>query len=103
MIIYSVTSSVMIPREQEWVKWMAETHIPEMMDTGFFTEFHFSKLLDPQPEGGVSTYNVQYMLDNFSDYHYYITQKAPILREKHKEAFGAHVVSFRTVLKRMET
>lgn len=82
---------------------MQEKHIPDVMATGYFSDFDFNKLLDPQPEGGTSTYNVQYYLDSFSDYHYYITEKAPALREEHEKEFGKHSVSFRTVLKRMDT
>ena len=102
MIIYSVTTSVLSAKEGEWVEWMQEKHIPKVMATGYFTGFHFNKLLDPQPEPGTATYNVQYTLASFSDYHYYVTKDAPALREDHESRFGKQALSFRTVLKNLD-
>lgn len=101
MIIYSVTTSVLSTHEEQWVEWMQEKHIPEVMATGYFTGFQFNKLLDPQPEAGTATYNVQYTLASFSDYHYYVTKEAPALRQDHEERFGKQALSFRTVLKKL--
>jgi hypothetical protein len=103
MIVYSITTSVVLSREQEWVEWMQEKHIPDCMSTGYFLDFNFQKLLDPQPEPGSATYNVQYILGSFSDYHYYIKEEAPALRQAHEDQFGPHALSFRTVLKRIES
>jgi len=101
MVIYSVTTSVLKPREEEWVTWMHETHIPDVMKTGYFTDFHFLKLLDPQPEPGTATYNVQYILESLTDFHHYTTKAAPLLRQDHEERFGKQALSFRTVLREM--
>ncbi|MEM9983876.1 MAG: DUF4286 family protein [Bacteroidota bacterium] len=101
MVVYSVTTSVMYQREEEWVKWMKEEHIPQVLATGYFTGHEFHKLVDPQPEAGAATYNVQYLMESFTDYHHYQEKAAPALRKDHEEAFGKSVLSFRTVLKRI--
>ena len=37
MIIYNITVSIIDQNiHQNWLKWMKEIHIPEVMDTGFF-------------------------------------------------------------------
>lgn len=101
MIVYSITTSVLREREEEWLNWMHGTHIPDVMATGYFTEYHFHKLLNPAPEPAAVTYNVQYMMESLTDYHHYTTKEAPALREQAEDEFGKDAVSFRTVLRRV--
>jgi hypothetical protein len=100
MIVYSVTTSVLKQREEDWLTWIHGTHIPDVMATGYFKAYHFHKLLDPTPEPGSATYNVQYLLESLTDYHHYTTKEAPALREASEAAFGKHALTFRTVLRR---
>ena len=53
MIIYSVTVSVDEDVHEEWVSWMKQTHIPDVMATGFFVENRFAKVLLAKDEGGI--------------------------------------------------
>ena len=43
MIIYNVTINVENDTHDTWFKWMKETHIPDVMSTGMFLDFNFSK------------------------------------------------------------
>ena len=45
MIIYNVTCNVENEILQEWLQWMLEIHIPDVMQTGFFLEANFSFLV----------------------------------------------------------
>ena len=46
MIIYNVTVSLVDQSiHQDWLKWMKEIHIPEVMDTGFFLDNKICRLL----------------------------------------------------------
>ena len=56
MYIYNVTVTLEESIHDEWVKWMKETHIPDVMRTGYFTENKFCKLLVEEKE---TTYAVQ--------------------------------------------
>jgi len=38
MILYNVTVKIMKPLEAEWLKWMKEVHIPDVINTGLFGE-----------------------------------------------------------------
>ncbi|MBT6516091.1 MAG: DUF4286 family protein, partial [Crocinitomicaceae bacterium] len=38
MIVYSVTVKVNQEIEENWLRWMKEVHIPDVMATGFFLE-----------------------------------------------------------------
>ena len=59
MILYNVTVNIDNDVREEWLQWMKETHIPEMMDTGLFLESRLSRIL-AEEEGG-SSYEVQYV------------------------------------------
>jgi hypothetical protein len=36
MILYNVTVSIDESVEKEWLQWMKEVHIPDVMNTGLF-------------------------------------------------------------------
>ena len=50
MIVYNVTCNVGSHLAEEWLKWMQEEHIPEVMQTGCFTECKILKLLTEAPD-----------------------------------------------------
>ena len=45
MYIYNVSVSVDDEIQSDWLSWMSEEHIPEVMDTGYFTGFKIFKIL----------------------------------------------------------
>ncbi len=60
MIIYSVTVSLDADIAEDWLVWMQKVHIPEVMKSGCFLEYHIHRLLYPELEDESITYNVQY-------------------------------------------
>lgn len=97
MIIYNVTSGIDKEIEQEWVAWMKETHIPEVMNTQMFVTYRFYKVLSTGDEGSVS-YAVQYAAKSLDQLDAYLEKFAPKLREDVQKKFGSRVASFRTLL-----
>ena len=67
MIIYNVTVNVDEDVLSQWLKWMSEKHIPDVMKTGLFKECKLSKIL--AEEAGGRSYSVQYLLENWEDYY----------------------------------
>ncbi|TVZ52498.1 DUF4286 family protein [Dokdonia sp. Hel_I_53] len=59
MIIYNVTINVEEEIEKEWLIWMQETHIPEVLQTKKFQSALMTKVRVEEDMGGV-TYSVQY-------------------------------------------
>ena len=59
MYIYNVTVSVDPAVAEEWLAWMRETHIPEVLATGLFTGHSLLRVLTTDAEEGI-TYSVQY-------------------------------------------
>ena len=97
MIIYNVTIKIVPEIETEWIAWMKEEHIPELMQTGLFTGHRFCRLLEHHETDGI-TFTAQYFCNNIHDYKKYIDQHAPAMREKGLQKFGNQFIAFRTVM-----
>jgi len=97
MIYYNVTSRLDRNIEAEWINWMQEKHIPEMLNTKYFTEVKLLKIdFDDQEDN--PTYATQYLLASETLLKSYIKNKADILKNKIIEKFGERVLSFNTKL-----
>jgi len=99
-IVYSVTVKPDQDIEQDYVQWLQEEHIHEVLSTGCFDSFRFYKILAEDESDGAS-YNIQYETTEMSRYFDYINDYAPNMRSKGKEKFGEKFHAFRTVLKHL--
>ena len=97
MIIYNVTVKVEKDTAEEWLQWMKNEHIPELMKTGLFVDSRLCRLLE-QEEDDTKTYVAQYFLDSMEHYNTYISEHAPKMREKGLQRFGSRFIAFRTVM-----
>jgi hypothetical protein len=100
MILYNVTSSIEPEIADEWLTFMRETHMPEVMATGFFIRSQLCRLLDEE-EGGI-TYAAQYYCHSLEQLEEYQRVAAPGLRTDLEIRFPGQYVSFRTVLEVMD-
>ena len=50
MFIYNVTVTLKDSIHQDWLKWMQEVHIPDVMRTGYFVENKLCKLVTEELE-----------------------------------------------------
>jgi hypothetical protein len=96
MILYNVTINIDHDVHDEWLTWMKETHIPDVMATGRFIENKMGKVI-AQDQGGV-TYAIQYLAPDMESYHRYIHEEAPKLQEEHSARFKDKFVAFRTII-----
>lgn len=96
MIIYNVTINIDEDVHDEWLQWMNEVHIPDVMSCGLFTNARMCRLLEVEEEG--STYAVQYSADTMKDFEQYRDVFAPALQASTRQKFGDKFVAFRTVL-----
>ena len=93
MIIYSVEIQIQKTVSKQWVNWMQAKHIPDVMNTKLFVDFHFFKNLNSE-----NNYTIQYELDNmekFLEYDIYFAKK---LQEEHHEKFKNKFKAKRTIL-----
>lgn len=96
MIIYSVTINIDDDVHHDWLQWMKEVHIPDVMNTGLFVENRLLKLLNVDDQG--TTYSIQYMLRSMEDYDRYQQEFAPRLQAEHSQRYRDKFVAFRTLL-----
>lgn len=97
MIIYNVTIKVDQEIATEWVTWMKEEHIPELMNTGLFTDSRLCRLLEQDETEGI-TYIAQYFCDGMEQYNTYISEYARKMRDKGFTRFGNRFIAFRTIM-----
>jgi hypothetical protein len=101
MIVYNVTVNIENDVHTEWLSWMKQKHIPDVMDTGYFKYHRILRLLGDEDTGGI-TYSIQYHCDKLEDYHNYQEKSAPALQKEHTEKFRDKFVAFRTLLEVVE-
>jgi hypothetical protein len=96
MYIYNVTINVVEEAHEEWLQWMKEEHIPQMLDTGKFTKALMTRVLVEEAMGGI-TYSVQYTTKDKATLEAYYNENATELRAASKR-FKDKFVAFRTEL-----
>ncbi len=97
MIVYNVTIQVNWKIHEEWLDWMKQVHIPEILSTGMFTHHSMLKLLDVDETDG-PTYAIQYFATDRDKYESYLTNYAPALREKSISRWSDQFHAFRTLM-----
>jgi len=101
MLIYSVTCNVDETVEQDWLTWMKEIHIPEVMATGKFITCRFSKLISHK-EAGNQNYSVQYTCKSAEELEDYKKNIGPLLQQKTLGKYADKVLAFRSELEIIE-
>jgi hypothetical protein len=96
MYIYNVTVNIDPEIHKEWLSWMREKHIPDVMKTGCFTESRMVKVLNVDDEG--HTYSIQYTFSEMKDIEKYQAEFAKKLQAEHTEKFKDKYAAFRTLL-----
>ena len=97
MIIYNVTTHIDHSIHEEWVKWMQEIHVPEVMKSGCFTKNQLVKILETDETEGI-TYAVQYYAESKAAYNRYISIYAAALREATLNKWGNKMIAFSSLM-----
>lgn len=100
MYIYNVTVSVNSEIEKDWLKWMNEVHIPEVLDTGYFAGHEMFRVLLNKEDNSVS-YSIQYRFSEMKDLQLYQANAAPALQAKHNERYKDKCLAFRSILEKV--
>ena len=97
MILYNVTVKIDHEVHDEWLQWMREVHLPEVMASGLFLEHRLARVLLQDEEDGV-TYSFQYTCSDMSAMQKYTGLHAPYLQKAHADRYKDKFVAFRTLL-----
>jgi len=95
-VLYNVTVNIDEDVHQEWLEWMKEVHIPDVMKTGLFLENRICRI-HAFEDGGI-TYAIQYLCRSMDEYEIYQRDFAPNLQMAHTNRYGEKCQSFRTLL-----
>ena len=98
MYIYNVTINIDAVIEKDWLKWMQEKHIPDMLSLGKFSEAKMCQVMIDEEMGGV-TYSIQYTTDSKETLDKYYAENSEQLRREGQALFKENFVAFRTELK----
>ncbi|MCF8283394.1 MAG: DUF4286 family protein [Sphingobacteriales bacterium] len=96
MVLYSVTVNVADEVHEEWLQWMREVHVPDVMNTGCFVSNKIMRLKDPIQDG--NTYSFQYFAETDALLTQYLEVYAPALRADVDSKFANQYLAFRTIL-----
>ena len=97
MILYNVTVAIDKKVENDWLIWMKNVHIPEVMETNQFETYKFFKVMNTDdPES--SSYSVQYFSESLKNIQMYMAAFAPELQQKALLKYPNQMAAFRTLL-----
>ena len=96
MILYNVTVNIDEAVHDEWLTWMKEVHIPDVLNTGMFFDNKICRI-HAEEQGGKS-YSIQYLARSWEDYNRYQDEFAPKLQQEHTAKYQGKFAAFRTIL-----
>lgn len=97
MLIYNVTINIDESVHDQWLAWMRDKHIPDMLETGKFSHAKMVKVLVEDDMGGI-TYSIQYTTQDRQTLEAYYREDADRLRGEAQKNFPNKFVAFRTEL-----
>ena len=100
MFIYNVTTHVEPTIESQWLAWMNEEHVPQMIQTGKFKKAIIFKVITENDLGGVS-YATQYHCSDRTTFESYQKEDADRLKKHALDKFDERILSYRTELEQI--
>ena len=97
MIVYNVTIKITNAIDANWLQWLKEEHVPDIIKTGCFTHATILRLLEVDDTEG-PTYAVQYFSESKGLYNNYIENHAAAMRQKGFDKWGTAFIAFRSVM-----
>ncbi len=96
-ILYNVTVKIIKEKADDWIQWMSETHIPDVMQTGKFLSYRMSELFDEEADDG-RTFAIQYVAQDMETFQDYQSHHAKTLQQDHATRYANQYVAFRTLM-----
>jgi len=97
MIIYNTTYSVSDKVYGSFLKWVKEKHIPQMISSGYFSEFKLSRVLTDEDQDG-SSISLQLTAENVTAVSKWREQYGDLFDMEISSLFSVNVLYFSTFL-----
>ena len=102
MILYNITIAIDHSVEEEWLNWMHEEHIPEVMDTGKFTGYSLFRVVASGEGENSTSYSVQFYAESMKQLQLYTAIHAPDLQQKMARRWPDKLTTFKTILESID-
>ena len=96
MILYNVTVKIENNAHDDWLDWMKNVHIPDVLKTGLFEDHKLCRILHDEQDG--KTYAIQYFCKDMDTFRRYQSQFATQLQAEHQKRYNNKYVAFRTLM-----
>ena len=96
-VLYNITYSVDESIHDEWLKWMKEVFIPQIIDSKHFESANMVKILVEEEMGGIS-YAVMYRSTSLEQLENFVMNDSQKFNKKLSDKFGQKVLTFMTIL-----
>ena len=97
-VLYNVTIKIDNQVSDEWLSWMQEVHIPDVMATACFKSYKLCRLVGHDDDDGI-TYAIQYEAPSEDLLLIYQQEHAKELQKAHQQKFEGKYVAFRSLLR----
>jgi hypothetical protein len=98
MILYSITINIEKGVHDQWLEWMRNSYVPEIMKTGFFIENKILKLLTEEDANTGITYSFQYYLKDLDTLEQFQIEAEPVFTAALYKKYRNQFVEFTTIL-----
>jgi hypothetical protein len=100
MYIYSVTIAIENETETEWLEFMQQKHIADVLKTGYFTSASMRKAVN-EDNAAFVTYNIEYTADSMEAYTQYQQLEATRLQKDVADRFSGKFTAQRRVYQKV--
>lgn len=101
MIIYSVTIHIQKDVEAEWLQFMQEKHIQDVINMGYFTHATIRRVIS-ENETSSTTYNMEYFAENLEAYNAYLKNAAAEMQKDVLDRFAGKFSAERKIYEIIE-
>ncbi|NRB64353.1 MAG: DUF4286 family protein [Saprospiraceae bacterium] len=100
MLIFNTTLTVEHDIHDEWLLWMKQVHIPDVMKTGKFIDQRMCRLLGVDETDGF-TYSLQLTSPDRKAFERFQEEDAYALQKIRQEKYDTKVLSFSTLMEKV--
>jgi hypothetical protein len=97
MILYNITYNIDKGIDEEWLEWLKEYYLPEIMISGYFVSYKVYRLLKSEDDGSIN-YAVQLLAESIDRLNEFLITRAPVLSKQLQDKFRHRHAAFMTVL-----
>ncbi len=88
MVIYCVNVAIAPDIHDDWLAWMREHHIPDVLATGHFLGNTLRRRQEPVESDGYIAYSIEYQLATREQLDIYQRDHAPALQADHTHRYA---------------